>query len=1302
MHSAEVQYNGGLVKLVIDGGDEVFSRETLSFNEALVTGVIVNASGHEITGKFLDYIAEYPRPVSGDNTKTELYIALDYPWALDRVNWNVANANISLSVPSGLISNGSYSSPQISITGVVNDSFWADPYDQHSRISASHQIVFIDHENGVASGVVYANKAALPNPNNTRYPGAVVAFDTIDRAYTALRGTDNFNLTRQRTFAMLFKGGVDITSSRAGSLTHNRTHCVYSTARTLPNVWDMYDCEPGTITRITASGMSSLIGSRGYGFAINGGFDISQSTYLANYSAGAPQPTTLTGVRQNYIFIGPTRNRNCTNRVVWLGVPGTSTNDWGAEKMIFVQPMADIYAQSGTTNPSAISIDGGVMPNGDPIYRDVEVVRLFAGQHAGPGNGLLHVAYVKGPCERLRTHGVCSQNGDSIGVPKNDGIVNSSHNFWLVGNSGPTDTNSVNLEVNNGDISIYGERVDRSDYGPNTAGRNSVRNTIRNFVSCGSVGFKMQSSYEDLAENILFICNGGGTYGLFQNARNPGSSLGLPQEMGEGFRSRIRKMVGYMISSGRGISINTPVTDDPTADASIGFHDYTVSNSIISGSGSNTLIRILSDNYLNAKENGRVSLVVSNSAFYDYNGPNGRFIDNNNTYNSLAAIKAVTDDLVADSCIYQDPQFIDQSRDLTRYAILQGFSTQQEMWEAIRNGAWSGTLPESLREDVIANWLIEGFTPQNSGVYNSGQYVDFWGGVSSFQEPNTSLSLRTESDGVLPSPVQVSGQINDTVVYNYRLYANNQAFDGANLDISTSGSITSTTFRDPSNNLINIADYVIPRNSYVNIRSQFPSNISVENQLSSITFDGSSVDAGTQVINFNLNIASGPTPRLLLTDEFGGDLDNPTIINTNVSNEPYQLKVRLYSLDNSFDGSRISFDATLIEDDEVFDSSNNPITDLSEYTIPENSFIYIVLFLDRSVAGQTQPYLEISDTLDESDPQELFITLNSQATAPILQVREGSTNLTSGQTNTSGERFIATTLNKNLTLRNNGNAALNFGFDGFSVEGNLQILNDTLPLSLGIGSETDITLGINTAISGSTSGVLTISSNDANSPFTQIFTANILSPELVAVNLPEEVYSFGTVNYNTSQQFTLQLANIGTTGVIINSTPQNDINLLSPSIQTILPNSSGTISVGLKTNQTGQKSGNLNVTTNYPTVTGYSIGFSGSVIRGNNYVTRFTSAINSDQVVREKVSDAKMKSNSPPDNIPTNTEPTDSTHSKVEDLLLNNNNLKMNNDYVESNTENVNYEVILGSGDNSINSTSIFYKGPTDTQDTER
>ena len=1292
MHSAEIQYNGGLVKLIIDGDTEVFSRSSLNYNEALVTGVILDVDGTQINGKFLDYVAEYPKPVDNDTNKAELYIALDYPWDLERVNWDVADADISLFVPSGLISSNSYSNPNISITGVVNDSFWSDPFDQHGRISNSHQLVFIDHQNGTPSGVVYANKTLLPNPNNTRYPGNVSAFDNVDNAYIALRGTTNFNLTRQRTFAMLFKGGVDITSSRAGSLTNARTHCVYSSARTLPNVWDMYDCEPGTITRITASGMNSLIGSRGYGICINGGFDISQSTYLINYSAGAPQPTSLTGVRQNYIFVGPTRNRDCTNRVIWLGVPGTITNDWGAEKMIFVQPMADIYAQSGTTNPSAISIDGGVMPNGQTLYRDIEIVRLFAGRHSGTGNGLLHVAYVKGPCERLRTHGVYSQNGDSIGVPKNDGIVNSSHNFWLIGNSGPTDSNSINLEVNNGNIALYGERTDRSDYGANTAGRNSVRNSIRNFVSCGSSGFKFQSSYEDLAENILLIANAGGTYGLFSNSRNPGSGGGLPQEMGEGFRSRIRKMIGYMVAAGRGVIINAPLTDDPTAEASIGFHDYKMDNCIIAGSGSSSLVRISSDNYLNAKANDRVSMIVNNTTFYDYNGPTGRFLDNNDTYNSLGDIRAVTDDLLSGSCAYQDPQFIDQSRDLNRYAILQNFSTQQEMWENIRDRVWSGTLPESLREDTIANWLIQGFTPQNSGIYNSGQYVDFWGSTSSFEEPTTSLSLRTQAGEILPSPVEVSGQINDLVLYNYRLYANNQSFDSADLNISTSGSITSTTFRDVDNQPINISGYVIPRNSYINIQSQFPSNQLVENRLSNITFDGSSGGAESVSINFSTSIFQGELPRLVFRDEFNNTLEDPIIISTLVSNQDYVLKVRLYSFDNSLDCSRVSFYNTNVESFSFLNNNNEVIPDINNYTINQNNFIYILIYLDRSTPQSTSIVFGVEDDLQEFDSSEISINLNAELALPSLVVRENNIILNNNQTDNLGDIFIDSNIEKTLNLQNQGASGLIFGLDGISSQGSLDINNDLLPLSLGINFGFDLLLSLDTSVEGSVSGVLNIASNDPNSPFSRIFTASILSPDLVSVNLPEETYSFGTVNYNTSQSFNLNLVNIGTTGVIITSSVEGGITLNSLSNQSILPNSSGVVSVSLVTNQIGQKSGNLIVNTNYNAVTGYLVSFEGNVIRGNSYVTRFSSVIDSSQVTREQISSSKIKSNSPPDNISIVTEPVDSLNSKIEDLLLNTENFKLNNSFVDSFVENTNYEVVSGSGDNSLESNTSFYK----------
>lgn len=748
--SAIVEFTGGLlcvrVDAPLDGGSPITLDSTAEVDESKLGQVVLTvAGGRTLTGKNLAHKPEWPKPVGNQMV---LYIDMDYPWALDRVHVNTPDGDLSLSLPEGLVTQGGFRSAANPAVPVTNDSFWAE--DQHDRIGDDYSILFVACQTGTdpadplalgPSDPAIYTKATLPNPGNTRYPGAVRAFATPEKAFQALRGTLSTFAPRERKYAILYEGSETITSRYRAGLTDPRTYCPYATRRTKPVVIDTYNCDANheVVVDWGTGANLALFDGRGWGIAIGGGFRVLEAEHLFRYDLGAPIITLPQDI-QDYIFMGRCRANKARNRGIFILNPGTPTEAWRMEKLLIVEPVIDQYADNGgTSNPSGFSIDSAIMPSGTPAVGPFEIVRAALGEHLGVASSLRHLHYVKGPTDRGRFFGVVCKNIASNGGPKSDGMATAYFRFGLIGDSGGGGSASVNMEVNIGYPAFYGTRVDRLDAGPNTAGRNSYRNYLGDWIVMGSSGIRFQSSYEDLIENILMrgagTSNGKGP----SNSVNPGAGGSGPETCGEGFRSVLRRFVVFLTGMGNGIQVNPPDSDTPTDNGSISLHGQVYRDGIVTGTGMLRAVRVLDHIYRDKYDAGAISVHLRNLTIHDPTGLTGKFIDKDRvapvTYDSIADFAAATRDLLDGTSDSDDPQLADPTRTFDTYAALLGYADQGAMWDAHRDGVWTGTMPAGLREDQIANYLIAGYLPTNPVVLAKGRELAFWGGAAADDSP---------------------------------------------------------------------------------------------------------------------------------------------------------------------------------------------------------------------------------------------------------------------------------------------------------------------------------------------------------------------------------------------------------------------------------------------------------------------------------------------------------------------------------------------------------------------------------------
>lgn len=336
---------------------------------------------------------------------------------------------------------------------------------------------------------------------------------------------------------------------------------------------------------------------------------------------------------------------------------------------------------------------------------------------------------------------------------------------------------------------------------------------------------------------------------------------------------------------------------------------------------------------------------------------------------------------------------------------------------------------------------------------------------------------------------------------------------------------------------------------------------------------------------------------------------------------------------------------------------------------------------------------------------DTFTTLEIPVDPATLSVTDSSDQeLTSGGTTVLDDIFIGSDHNYLLNLINEDVGTLIIGTTGFVLGGDASWVTDPLPTGINGLSQVSVVFSLDSSTEGAVTGTLSINSNSEDGIFTHTFVSEVLAPDFsVQDHNDGDTIDFGNVNYNESKVEYISLLNTGSTGVMINIVAGGDVSVGSyPSF--INSEDSIDVSVSLKTNSRGSKTGSITIFTNDPEVAEFNLSFIGEVEGGGTYYTRYSNTIDPSKVTKVTASTEKIKSTNGENSIPITTDPTDNLNSKIEDRLLIERDFVITDGQFNSVTvTGVNYEVIKGSGDTAIgDTTTFFFKTPLDTEQDNR
>ncbi|HJT36415.1 MAG TPA: choice-of-anchor D domain-containing protein, partial [Pirellulales bacterium] len=208
-------------------------------------------------------------------------------------------------------------------------------------------------------------------------------------------------------------------------------------------------------------------------------------------------------------------------------------------------------------------------------------------------------------------------------------------------------------------------------------------------------------------------------------------------------------------------------------------------------------------------------------------------------------------------------------------------------------------------------------------------------------------------------------------------------------------------------------------------------------------------------------------------------------------------------------------------------------------TVPAGGSTGLTIALTTTTAGSFSGPLTITD----NDPANNPFTINVSGTvttppAPVLQLLDGSTTLTSGSTDSFGSVLVGATDTKTYTLENTGNAVLSIS--GLSLPGGFS-LQGTAPSSVAAGGSTTFTVTMDTSTARGLSGTMSIGSNDSHSPLqiTLSGTVNLPPPVISVLDGATTLAngtgsdSFGTTLVGVPVQKTFTIANSGGSAIAI-------------------------------------------------------------------------------------------------------------------------------------------------------------------------
>ncbi|HWB12601.1 MAG TPA: choice-of-anchor D domain-containing protein, partial [Pirellulales bacterium] len=143
-----------------------------------------------------------------------------------------------------------------------------------------------------------------------------------------------------------------------------------------------------------------------------------------------------------------------------------------------------------------------------------------------------------------------------------------------------------------------------------------------------------------------------------------------------------------------------------------------------------------------------------------------------------------------------------------------------------------------------------------------------------------------------------------------------------------------------------------------------------------------------------------------------------------------------------------------------------------------------VVALNTGTIGTYSGTMSITDTDSNNDPYNVSLsgTVQQPSGGGTIELLDGSTQLSSGASDSFGNYSVGANAIKQFTVKDTGTQSLNVS--QISLPNGFSLQSTPLPLNLSPGGSAMITVMMNTSTAGNLSGTMTIDSNDPNSPFT--------------------------------------------------------------------------------------------------------------------------------------------------------------------------------------------------------------------------
>ncbi len=362
--------------------------------------------------------------------------------------------------------------------------------------------------------------------------------------------------------------------------------------------------------------------------------------------------------------------------------------------------------------------------------------------------------------------------------------------------------------------------------------------------------------------------------------------------------------------------------------------------------------------------------------------------------------------------------------------------------------------------------------------------------------------------------------------------------------------------------------FTLAPNGSQTVTVTFPS--SVEGTFSgNITISSNDPDRATRTLSVSVIVQPPPAPVIAVQQtavDFGtieaGQTGQRTIAIMNTGTAPLEIT----GIESDVSG--LTFDTTM-------------------FTLAPNGSQTVTITFPSSVEGTFSGNITISSNDPDRATQILSISVIVQAApVPVIAVQQTAVNFGAIEAGQTGQQTIA--------IENTGTAPLEITGIESDVSG---LTFDTTMFTLEPGGSRTVTVTFPSSVEGTFSGNITISSNDPDRATRTLSVSVIVqaAPAPVLV-VGEPAIDFGSIDAEKTAQQTFTITNTGTAPLEITGI-ESDVSGLTfePSMFTLSPDSSATITITFPKPMEGEFSGSINILSNDPDRARFMLTISGVV-----------------------------------------------------------------------------------------------------------